>query len=87
MELKNISAAGFDPETVSLLSTAFNHALRRAQSKGFLSEKEATDRARTLIANLIIDAAVEGERDLNRLVDQAIAGLPTALSISLPELF
>jgi hypothetical protein len=83
--MEYISAADFDPETVSLLSAAFNHALRRARSKGFLSEEQSTDRTRTLIANLIIDAVVEGERNVNRLVDQAIAALPTALSLCLPE--
>jgi hypothetical protein len=82
---RDLPGVGFDPETVSLLATAFSHALRRAHSNGFLGEEEATDRTRTLIANLIMDAAVEGERDVNRLVDRAIAALLTALSLNLPE--
>ena len=73
----------FDPETVSILGTAFNHAWRNAESRnGSWTDEQAANLAREILAANIIGAAKEGERDVNRLVDSALAALfgPSTIS-------
>jgi hypothetical protein len=71
-----LSDGHFDPETVSLLGTAFNHAWREVEARnGFLTDEQAANLARQTLATHIIAAAKEGERDVNRLVDNAIGAL------------
>ncbi len=63
-----IHGASFDPETTSLMATAYAEACRVAGQAQPPSVKE-------VLAKRIIEAVTRGERDLQRLKDFALAGL------------
>jgi len=63
---KFLEGAVFDPETVKLMGTAFDDACRR------LGLVDRTDPLTAVIANRIISAAKLGERDPQRLCDEAL---------------
>jgi hypothetical protein len=62
----------FDPDTVALLRTA----LDRAWASLSLSQQAVM--SRSILAERILRAAAQGERDLDRLRAKAITGLPVA---------
>jgi hypothetical protein len=66
----------FDPETVIILSTAYDEAWRSLQKSGtyFTSSREA-EAARERLAQRIIENAKGGERDPCRLRDDALLDL------------
>lgn len=63
----------FDPDTLDLLTRAFNAAWNEAQRSGTALE---ADDARQLLAARIFQAFSEGERDLAALTAAALHGLP-----------
>ena len=68
--------AAFDPETVEVLASAFDTAWQRVEKSGSalaLGEDAAT--TRETLAKRIIAAARAGERDKNRLVEQALSSV------------
>jgi hypothetical protein len=62
----------FDPETVTLLSDALDKAWENVQASGARFEGNAED-ARNALAKLIVDLALLGERNSQRLIDGALA--------------
>ena len=75
--LKSLGAeAAFDPETVNLLADAFTEAWKSVQSSGAEYTTDAYSTAtRELLAQYIISAARDGERDQHRLSQGAILEL------------
>ena len=74
-----LAETAFDPDTVALLASAFETAWDTVKQSG--SPLAADDRAastRELLAKRIIATAQKGERDRQRLVDDALAHLPAA---------
>ena len=63
---KFLEGTVFDPETVKLMGTAFDNACRR------LGLVDRTDPLTAVIASKIISAAKLGERDPQRLCDEAL---------------
>jgi hypothetical protein len=57
----------FNPEDVAVLATAYDKAIKQLRGDGF------TELVREIIAKRIIDAALKGERDPDRLCTSAIA--------------
>ena len=62
----------FDPETVTLLSDALDKAWENVQASGARFEGNAED-ARNALAKHIVDLALLGERNSQRLIDGALA--------------
>lgn len=60
--------AAFDPVLTKLMGDAFDRAMK-------LLSIVPTKMAREAMANRIIEAALEGERDAHRLRDAALVGL------------
>ena len=74
-----LAETAFDPDTVALLASAFETAWDTVKKSG--SPLAADDQAastRELLAKRIIATAQKGERDTQRLVDDALAHLPAA---------
>jgi len=74
-----LAETAFDPDTVALLASAFDTAWNTVKKSG--SPLAADDQAastRELLAKRIIATAQKGERDRQRLVDDALAHLPAA---------
>lgn len=67
-------SASFDPDTLDLLTRAFNEAWDTAQQAGTVLE---ADDARQLLAARIFQAFSEGERELAALTAAALNGLPS----------
>ena len=68
--------AAFDPETVNLLADAFTEAWKSVQSSGAEYTTDTYSAAtRELLAEYIISAARDGERDQHRLSQGAILQL------------
>src|SRR3954452_2690852 len=67
---------GFDPEAVAVLGAAFDAAWQSVQKDlPYLASGPLALRTRNALAKSIIDAAITGERDLQKLVNGALAGL------------
>lgn len=67
---------GFDAETTSLLGAAFDVAWQTlASSRTILAREPQATSTRELLATSIISSASAGERDLNQLVQRALAQL------------
>lgn len=85
MPASGLSAPGqFDPETIKLLSNAFEtawHALERAGDRRALQR----DRVRDLLARRIIEAAQLGERDGDILVRDALEHLQQVFPADRPD--
>jgi hypothetical protein len=62
-----IQSAAFDPDTVKLLTAAYEEACRAAG--------DPTPATKELFARRIISAAQRGERGVGKLKDFALAGL------------
>lgn len=74
--IKLLSNAAFDPDTITLLASAFDTAWDTVRTSG--SPLAADDRAastRDVLAKRIIEMGKRGERDRQRLVDDALAHL------------
>jgi hypothetical protein len=64
----------FDSETTSLLGAAFDRAWQTVQTSGSpLSEEKRAAATREILAKKILAAGHRGERDVNRLVEEALA--------------
>ena len=74
--IKEIGDGVFDPETVKILTQAFDDAWARVErSKAPYTSEEYAHAGRTIIAKHIIAAAKAGERDPRWLVDRALLHL------------
>jgi hypothetical protein len=63
----------FDPDTIRILTTAFDAAWQRVQNSGVGFESDhQSEQARDTLAKYIIGQARRGERDGRRLRDGAI---------------
>jgi hypothetical protein len=66
----------FDPETTSLLIAAFEKAWETVLRSGSsLAAVEHASATRELLAKYVIDRVQAGERDLKKLIDDAVAHL------------
>lgn len=64
---------GFDPETIDILSEAFEDAWQRIEASGSAFAKPAYARVmRKVVAKHIIDEAQLGKRDMTELSSSAI---------------
>jgi hypothetical protein len=72
-DLKFVSSAGaFDPETVTLLSDAFEQAWRKTQTSDFRFARPAyTDLMRAVMVKHLLNLADHGERDQIKLSNSA----------------
>src|SRR6266508_6899223 len=74
----------FDYDTTRLLTEAFDEAWEIMKvAGGPLVEEDQAPSTRTLLAKHIVDLALQGERDLDRLIDGALdclAGSPYPLA-------
>jgi hypothetical protein len=71
---KLLTGRAFDPETTSLLGAAFDKAWQTVQTSGSpLAETKHAAATREILAKNILAAGHRGERDMNRLVEEALA--------------
>jgi hypothetical protein len=71
--------AAFDLDTTALLTSAFDSAWDAVKKSGSpRAANENADSTRDLLAKRIIKMAQQGERDRQRLVDDALAHLTVA---------
>jgi hypothetical protein len=71
--------AVFDPETLGILTAAFDAAWASVEASGApLSEATYAERAREIIGKHIIQAAKNGERDQQKLCDEALLQLASS---------
>ena len=74
----------FDPETVPLMTAAFDDAWQLIQDSAVTFESDAqAEEARLTLAKYIIEAVKQGERNQLRLRDDALAHY--AMSIMKPD--
>jgi hypothetical protein len=66
--------AAFDPDTINILSGALDDAWQRVQVSGARFDGQA-DVARTILAKHIVEMAIQGERDRQRLIEGALLRL------------
>jgi hypothetical protein len=70
------SNVGFDPETINILSNAFEDAWRRIEaSNSRLARPAYANAGREVVAKHIIEMAQRGEREPVKLTDSAVAFL------------
>ena len=71
---KLLTNRAFDPETTSLLGAAFDKAWQTVQTSGspLAAEKHAAA-TREILAKKILAAGHRGDRDINQLVEEALA--------------
>ena len=63
----------FDPDTIRILTTAFDSAWRRIHNSGVrFNSDHQSEQARNTLAKYIIEQAQQGERDERRLRDGAL---------------
>ena len=63
----------FDPETIRILTTAFDTAWQRIHNSGVRFDSDhQSEQARNTLAKYIIEQARQGERDERRLRDGAL---------------
>jgi hypothetical protein len=71
---KLLSSRALDPETTSLLGAAFDKAWQTVQTSGSpLADEKQADATRELLAKSILAAGHRGDRDINQLVEEALA--------------
>jgi hypothetical protein len=71
-----LQEAAFDPETTHILTTAFDKAWHKFKSSGSaLADEACAPSTRALLAKQIIETAREGERNIDRLVENGVAYL------------
>jgi hypothetical protein len=70
-----LQQAAFDAETVQLLTAAFDRAWERVNASDPNADKFAAEARRILLAKYIIELGRRGEKDLDTLVDAAVAHL------------
>jgi len=69
-----LSQASFDPEMTDTLASAFDIAWQRIKTSGSpLAADEIASVTREALAKRIIAAAQTGERDKNRIVENALS--------------
>jgi hypothetical protein len=72
-------ASAFDPESIRILSDAFEDAWQSLHTTGTTFHLDGrTDQTRDILARCIIEVAKLGERDRRRLRDAALAHLAEA---------
>lgn len=68
-----LAQSAFEPETIDILVSVFEAAWRRVESSGSKLASPAYKRAaQEIIARRIIEAARDGQRDTNTLVEDAV---------------
>ena len=77
-----LANAGFDAETTLLLGSAFDAAWQAAKTSGGAADVHAAAR-RNLLAKRIIEMGRRGERNHDRLVEDALAHLENSRSAAL----
>jgi hypothetical protein len=71
-----LARTSFDPDMTAVLTSAFDTAWSRVKSSGStLAASDTAAATRELLAKTIIAAAQAGERNENRLVENALASL------------
>ena len=71
---KLLSSSAFDPETTSLLGAAFDKAWQTVQTSGSpLADAKHAAATREILAKNILAAGHRGDRDINQLVEEALA--------------
>jgi hypothetical protein len=65
----------FDAEDMQILGAAFDKAWETVQASGVIYEQDKVELVRAILANHIIAAAKEGERNHCRLRDGALLAL------------
>jgi hypothetical protein len=71
-----LAKSSFNPELTEVLAAAFDTAWQRVKESGSpLAADEVAAATRETIAKNIIAGARTGERDKNRLIESALAGL------------
>ena len=71
---KLLASRAFDPETTSLLGAAFDKAWQTVQTSGSpLADEKHAAATREILAKNILAASHRGERDINQLVEEALA--------------
>jgi len=71
---KLLSSRAFDPETTSLLGAAFDKAWQTVQTSGSpLADEKHAAATREILAKNILAAGHRGDRDINQLVEEALA--------------
>jgi hypothetical protein len=71
---KLLSSRAFDPETTSLLGAAFDKAWQAVQTSGSpLADEKHAAATREILAKNILAAGHRGDRDINQLVEEALA--------------
>ena len=74
-----LESAAFDLDTTALMASAFDAAWETVKKSGSpLAADENADSTRNLLAKRIIKMGQQGERDRQRLVDDALAHLTVA---------
>jgi hypothetical protein len=69
-----MASRAFDPETTSLLGAAFDKAWQTVQTSGsLLADEKHAAATRELLAKNILAAGHRGDRDINQLVEEALA--------------
>jgi len=77
--------AVFDPETISILVAAFDDAWQSVKTSGInLSSENQIELMRTVLARRILELAVTGERDPNRLREEALLDLAKSIRPNSP---
>jgi hypothetical protein len=75
-----IDASAFDPESVRVMSDAFEDAWQSLQISGTAVQNvQKQDERRSILARRIIKVAKTGERDRHRLRDAALAYLAESI--------
>jgi hypothetical protein len=71
---KLLSSRAFDPETTSLLGAAFDKAWQTVQTSGSpLADEKHAAATREILAKNILAAGHRGDRDIDQLVEEALA--------------
>jgi hypothetical protein len=71
---KLLSSRAFDPETTSLFGAAFDKAWQTVQTSGSpLADEKHAAATREILAKNILAAGHRGDRDINQLVEEALA--------------
>jgi hypothetical protein len=71
---KHFANCSFNPETMNILTSAFDAAWNVIEESGASLANDAS--TKELLAKRIIETASRGERDPTRLADDALAHLP-----------
>ena len=68
--------AAFDPETIAILNDALDNAWNSVETNKTAYKPDGhAEGARRALAKHIVDIAIQGERDPQRLIDGALARL------------